>query len=680
MLRKMKKSLCYISSMMLVFTAVVAHSATIAKADATTPQSGNIYYIKNKNSGLYLQVANDSSTAGANVCQSKGTGSTGQRWILEKNSSTGNYRLHPATDMTGGISLDVANGSSANGTNIQIYSNNGHAAQNFSITPADNNGGYYISTEVSGFNSCLDVSHASKSSGANVIEYTKKGSANQIWYFEQAPWPGSSNNNNNNDSDTGNDNNSNTGSNNTSTADIANNYPVQKITFVSTNDGKYVTGQGANSTVTSNGTASDSNNWVIQKVGSDYYRIVNSATGYVLAPSGNNAYNGASVVTTGSTNSNAQYWKIVSVKTDRWSHNLNYKLVNYSNTSLALTLSGSSYTLSSYNGSSTQCFRFNSYGAEGFAGYCKDMNGSEKASVSGGVLGHVVYVNSLSELQKYASGSTPYTIVISSNISASSLTKVNVGKNKTFIGSYSNHTLTNIHFRNISSSGNNIYKNITFSHNVEINNNDDIQMYISNGTNFWLDHCTWTGHNMNTDSSIHNNDTDKFLYVGLNSTFVTVNGCYFGGHKYGLILGYPEEDGAGTYDGYPCMTIANNYFHTTQTRAPGLMRYGYFHCYNNFVYNFKLGYTPYTNCKIYSEKNYFDNGSYNCNVVNGSGNNSQFLDVNSYSTTSYPTSIGSLSWRPYSNYGYATRNAQDARTWAISNCGSKNSALNYAID
>ena len=145
------------------------------------------------------------------------------------------------------------------------------------------------------------------------------------------------------------------------------------------------------------------------------------------------------------------------IKTDRWSHNLNYKLVNYSNTSLALTLS---------------------------------------------------------ELQKYASGSTPYTIVISSNIRASSLTKVNVGKNKTFIGSYRRHTLTNIHFRNISSSG----------------------------------------------------------------------------------------------------------------------------------------------------------------------NNSQFLDLNSYSTTSYPTSIGSLSWRPYSNYGYATRNAQDARTWAISNCGSKNSALNYAID
>ena len=127
------------------------------------------------------------------------------------------------------------------------------------------------------------------------------------------------------------------------------------------------------------------------------------------------------------------------------------------------------------------------------------------------------------------------------------------------------------------------------------------------------------------------------------------------------------------------MTIANNYFRSTVTRAPGLMRYGYFHCYNNYVYDFNLGYTPYTNCKIYSEKNYFDAGTYAGAVINGSGNNSQFLSTGDYSASSIG-SLGSLSWRPSNNYGYATRNASDARTWAISNCGSKSSALAYAID
>lgn len=828
--KKFKKMLFCFTSILCMLVSLLAVPELTVKAAATTPTTGNIYYIKNKNSGLYLQVEGDSSSSGANVIQSTGTGSTGQRWILEQNSSTGYYRLHPATDMTGGISLDVANGSSANGTNIQIHTNNGTHAQNFALTPADSNGGYYITTESSGFASCLDVYGASTASGANVIEYAKKGSDNQIWYFESAPWPSSGSSSstsssyyisngwyyiknvhsglyfdvaggvdanstnvqqwgfsggayqkwyvtnlgdnyitiksglssgrmldvygggsadgtnvqiyaaNNRDSQTfqvvksstsgaycllpkcangtqavdvygwstssggnintwtynglacqqfifesasssssGSSSSSSSGSTSSSTAAIASNYPVQEMTFVSTYDGKYVTAGSLNGSVSSNSNASDYNNWVINKVGSDYYQIVNKATGYVLAPNGNNASSGTTVVTTGTTGSNAQYWKIVAVKNDSWSHGLNYKIVNYANTNLALTLSGSSYKLSTYSGSSSQCFRFNSYGVEGFAGYCKDMNGNEKASVIGGVLGDVVTVSSLSQLQTYASGSTPYTIVITGNISASSLTKVNVGKNKTFIGSYGSHTLNNIHFRNISSSGNNIYKNITFSHSVSINENDDIQMYISDGTNFWLDHCTWSGHDMTTDTSIHANDTDKFLYVGLNSTFVTVNGCYFGGHKYGLILGYPGEDGASKYDGYPCMTIANNYFRSTLTRAPGLMRYGYFHCYNNFVYDFDLGYTPYTNCKIYSEKNYFDKGSHKGAVINGSGNNSQFTDSGSYNSSSIG-SIGSLSWRPSNNYGYATRDASSARTWAMNYCGSQSSSITYAID
>ena len=662
--KKILSCLMYITMLILSF-AGLPHTETLAAA--VTPESGNIYYIKNKNSGLYLQVENNASSAGANVIQSKGTGAVGQRWILEQNNRTGYYRLHPATDMTGGISLDVVNGSSAPGTNIQIYTNNGLSAQNFSLIPSGD--GYAICTEVSGFSSCLDVLNFSKDSGANVIEYPNNGTDNQIWYFEQAPWPNSNSSSSSNSSYT------------TSTkVTLPSHYPVQEMTFVSTSDGQYVTGSSSiNNTVSSNSTASTANRWVLQKVDSDSYLIVNSETGYVLAPTNNTASSDASVVTTGVADTKAQYWKIIAVKNDCYSNGLNYKVVNATNTDLALTLSNNGYKLSKYTGSASQCFRFNAYGVEGFAGYCKDMNGNEKASVTGGILGDVVTATSISELQKYASGSTPYTIIISNNISANALTKVNVGKNKTFIGSYSAHTLHNIHFRNISSSGNNIYKNITFSHSVEINNNDDIQMYISDGMNFWIDHCSFTGHNMSTDTAIHANDTDKFLYVGLNASFVTVNGSYFGGHKYGIILGYPQEDGANTYDGYPCMTICNNYFNTTKTRAPGLMRYGYFHCYNNFVYDFDLGYTPYTHSKIYSERNYFDKGEHKGAVVNIMETNAQFLDKDSYSTSPIQ-SMGNLTWNPISNYGYATRNASSAKSWCQSHCGAQSSKLVYAID
>ena len=836
----LNKVLSWLLCLTMIISSVCAMCVSTTAA-GLTPESGNIYYIKNKNSGMYLTVQNDSASNGAKVIQATGTGSLGQRWILEKNSSTGSYRLHPATDMTGGISLDVAGGSSSNGTAIQIYGNNSQSAQNFAFTASGD--GYAITTESSSHKSCLDVSGASKSSGAAVIQYTNKGSANQIWYFEQAQWPSSSSSSgsssssssgssssssstsnlisdgwyyiknvnsqkyvevaNANDSNganvqqyqgngnacqkwyvtnkgnnyitlkngmsggrmldvvngsntdganiqiyqannldpqtfkvkqvssgkyalltkcsnetkavdvygwstanggninqwtynggacqqfqfeaVGGSSNSTTSTTSTTTSNSdkidSSGYPTQLMTFVSTSDGCYVTGGSSNnSSVNSNGTAQTANRWKISKVGSDSYRIINAATGYALAPQNHSAADGTAVVTTGIASNNAQYWKIVSVKTDKYSNALNYKIVNYANTSLALTLSGSSYKLSSYSGSSNQCFRFNSYGIEGFGGYCKDMCGNEKASTIGGVLGDVVTVSSVSQLQSYASGSTPYTIVITGDISATSLTKVNVGKNKTFIGSYSNNSLTNIHFRNISSSGNNIYKNITFKHYDSINENDDIQMYISDGSNFWIDHCTFQGHDLTSNASLHETDVDKFMYVGLKADYVSVTGCVFKGHKYGLILGYPQEDGAGTYSGYPRMTICNNYFYNVLTRAPGLMRYGYFHCYNNFVYDFNLGYTPYTGCNVYSEKNYFDAGSHKGAVVDDKGVGG-FTDSGSTLSSSVSSlKTGSTSWRPSSNYSYSTRSASDAKAWCQKYTGAQSSSIIYAID
>ncbi len=813
MASKCKKLFAALMSLILVLGAA-GTVAEHASAAGVTPENGKIYYIKNKNSGMYLTVQGDSSANGANVCQATGTGSLGQRWILEQNAN-GTYRLHPATDMTGGVSLDVTYGSTEGGTNIQIWENNGQSPQNFGITQSGD--GYAITTEVTSHQSCLDVSNASQASGANVIQWTNRGAANQIWYFEEAQWPsggsgttGTSKSWNMSDSDFRNlgtitttktidglkliatesktmsvisspaalndisytyclalggggstsyrsaavsvsgtnkikvtakssgsttrtltfvndsgqqvgtmscgttlstgevsvtgtgtiyiystgsginiykiqvDSTSGSGGGSSSggTTDVssaidADGYPDQLMEFVYTSDGAFVTAASAsaNAAVKSGTTASTLNRWKLIKKGGDYYQIINAASGYALAPTGNKASNGTSVVVTGVAADNAQYWKLVAVKTDCNGDSLNYKLVNYADTNLALTLTNGSYQLSSYSGSATQNFRFNSHGAEGFAGYSKNMSGREKASVTGGVLGDIVYVSNVSDLQKYASGSTAYTIVINGNISAASLTKVTVGKNKTFIGKFGTGTLNNIHFRCISNSGNVIFKNITLKHDESKNENDDIQMYISNGNNFWVDHCSFSGH-----SSMTSTDVDKHMYVGLKADFVSVTGCYFGGHKYGLILGYPEEDGVGTYDGYPLMTIANNYFYNNYTRAPGLMRYGYFHCYNNYIYGFNLGYTPYTGCSIYSEKNYFDKGSYGGRVVDDHGVGA-FTDSGSVLTSSVSSlKTGPTSWRPSTNYGYDTRNAEDARSWAQKYAGAQTSRIVYAID
>ena len=128
------------------------------------------------------------------------------------------------------------------------------------------------------------------------------------------------------------------------------------------------------------------------------------------------------------------------------------------------------------------------------------------------------------------------------------------------------------------------------------------------------------------------------------------------------------------------MTIANNYFYNNYTRAPGLMRYGYFHCYNNYIYSFHLGYTPYTGCNIYSEKNYFDAGSYAGCVVDDKGVGA-FTDTGSVLSSDISNlSTAATSWRPSTNYGYATRSASDAKTWAVNYAGAQSSKIVYAID
>lgn len=452
-----------------------------------------------------------------------------------------------------------------------------------------------------------------------------------------------------------------------------NGYHEQRMQFVNISDGSYLTAETSSleASVSADSNSSTSNQWVLQKSGSDSYQIKNVASGAVLAPNGNTAESGASVVVTGSPNGSSQYWKLVPVQTDANSNALSYKLVNAANTRLALTLSNGACSLSSDSGAATQRFLFNAYGAQGFAGYCKNMNNRDVASITGGVLGSVVTVSSLSELQRYASGATPYTIVIGRDISASFLTKVNVGKNKTFIGSYGSNTLNNIHFRCISDSGNIIFKNITFSHNSNINANDDIQVYISSGNKFWLDHCTFTGHSRTTSS-----DVDKFIYVGLYADYVSVTECDFGIHKYGLILGY-YNDNDNRYNGYPRMTIANNYFHGTVTRAPGLMRYGYYHSYNNYVTDFHLGYTVYTNANVYSENNYFQGGA----VVDNNTSRGAFTDKGSVLSSSVSIlGLRQTSWRPSGNYSYSAKPASQVPAWCKSYTGSQSSTLVYAID
>lgn len=376
--------------------------------------------------------------------------------------------------------------------------------------------------------------------------------------------------------------------------------------------------------------------WRFDYTGTDsngcYYRIVNQASGRVLTPMGYSLTDGTDCVIFGNENEKSQYWYVKAVDKDSYGSDLHYQILNYADKNLALT-NGNQITLQKYSGSSTQKWLLNAVGLQGFGGYCKDMNGKEKACNLGGTLGKVVEVSTLDELKAACTNNETCTIVITKNISKTGTyqkdgngryrftdAKIYVNPNKTIIGSYGAHSLYNVFFQtfgeNYGPGHDLIFRNIEISHDKELNS-DNIWEF-AYGSNYWIDHITFIGHDKVNGASTRTDDWDKFLNFKGNTDFITISDCKFGLHEYGVLLGYPT-DTQETYDQYndhPCVTLTSNFYQNCITLAPGLMRYGYFHSLNNYVINFDMGYTIYTACKLFSESNYFDAGTGKGSVVN----------------------------------------------------------------
>lgn len=448
-------------------------------------------------------------------------------------------------------------------------------------------------------------------------------------------------------------------------------------------------------------------NWRFDYTGTDsngsYYRIVNAATGRVLTPMNYSADAGTECVIFGNENDKSQYWYVNSVDKDSYGNNLHYQITNYTDKNAALTDTSGRITLSAYSGSSAQKWLLNAAGLQGFGGYCKDMNGKEKACNLGGTLGKVVEVSDFDQLKAACTNNETCTVVITQNISKTGTytkdgngryrftdAKIYVNPNKTVVGSYGAHALYNVFFQtygeNYGPGHDLIFRNIEISHDKDLNS-DNIWEF-AYGSNYWIDHITFVGHDKVNGASTKTDDWDKFLNFKGNTDFITISDCKFGLHEYGVLLGYPTDDAATyqQYNGHPCVTLSGNYYRDCITRAPGLMRYGYFHSLNNYVINFDMGYTIYTACKLFSEANYFDAGSGKGSVVNdsvssndissqypGSYTDSGSILVNSqYSLTA--KTAKALSWRPASNYSYQALSADAAKNYCTAYSGAQSAA------
>jgi len=493
-------------------------------------------------------------------------------------------------------------------------------------------------------------------------------------------------------------------------------YPAQLVR-ISTSDGSRnvnISGYSDNALLNTWSTNGEQNeNWRFDYISAGVFRLVNQGTGRLLSAEDNNVTAGAECVIYGNDDDTAQYWYVTAVAQDGNGDDLYYKITNYENSNLALTYQSASntITLENYSGAENQKFLLNTAGLQGFGGYAKDMNGQAKASTIGGLLGETIEVSTFDELQAACTSTEPATIVITNDISGKTGTSnyaistgydggnryyckdnyIYLQPNKTIIGSYGANTLHNVYFRTYNESYgpgyNIIIRNIDCTHDSELNT-DNIWEF-AYGWNFWIDHCTFQGHDAINTCSLGSTDWDKFLNFKGTSDYITISDCKFGLHEYGVLLGYPTDDEAtyNTYNGQPCVTLANNYYKDTVTRAPALMRYGYFHSLNNYVYNFSMGYTVHSACKTFAEACYYEKGGnvicdWNQIIYPGAyaEENSIFVDVSrtvqGEGTTSNPSYSIACTWRPTANYSYSALTAENAKSYCTTYSGAQSARSN----
>lgn len=146
----------------------------------TTVAEGT-YYIKNVNSGKYLDVENSSAENGANIRQWTYNGCNAQKFRIKSDGNGYYYILTGASDYT--KCVDIDSGSSADGTNVLQWEYWGGDMQKYKIAKNADGSCSFI-TKASRGNSCLDVYNISMEDGANVNQWEYWGGAGQSWILE----------------------------------------------------------------------------------------------------------------------------------------------------------------------------------------------------------------------------------------------------------------------------------------------------------------------------------------------------------------------------------------------------------------------------------------------------------------------------------------------------------------
>lgn len=141
------------------------------------------YMFRNVGSGMYMEVAGAKAEAGANVQQWGADGEAVQNTWKLQDAGDGYYYIRSYVGDGKTYYLDLTAGKTDDGTNIELWAKNEKDAQKFKFFKNDD-GTYTITTKSTADKSCIAVESDSKSSGANIIQWTDNGSDSQKWTLE----------------------------------------------------------------------------------------------------------------------------------------------------------------------------------------------------------------------------------------------------------------------------------------------------------------------------------------------------------------------------------------------------------------------------------------------------------------------------------------------------------------
>ncbi|HKQ77235.1 MAG TPA: RICIN domain-containing protein [Blastocatellia bacterium] len=147
---------------------------TIDTATGALGGSNFMFKLRNVNSGLVADVPGFSTADGTRVMQFADNGGANQKWRLLYDGA-GFFKIVNAHSNK---PMDVVSGSTADGAQIIQFTDNGGANQRW--LPVDIGGGRYeIRSKASG--KLLDIQGATPNSGANLIQMTANGGNSQKW-------------------------------------------------------------------------------------------------------------------------------------------------------------------------------------------------------------------------------------------------------------------------------------------------------------------------------------------------------------------------------------------------------------------------------------------------------------------------------------------------------------------